>query len=211
MDNVTKNFREHYRSTIIKHGPNFKGVDWNNKKDADLRYHLILEVLSDYPKNKTHSFLDIGCGYGSLLKEAKKKKISLKYTGLDIVPEMIDIAKKNNPHVKFINKDVFSLSEKKQYDFVVANGLLTQKLKASNYDMEKFMFRLINKMWSLSKKGIAFNILTSQVDFKNRENFYYDPVILINKIKKMTRFFKIRHDYPIFEYTFYLYKKPNLK
>jgi len=210
MDSITKKFQEHYRSTITKYGPNFKGVDWNNKKNTELRYRSMLEIFANHFKKKP-SLLDIGCGYGGLLQEIKKRKIILNYTGLDVVPEMITLAQKKHPSSKFINKDIFSLSSKKQYDFVIANGLFTQKLKATNKDMEKFMFRLINKMWSLSKEGIAFNILTSQVDFKNPGNFYYDPAVLINKTKKMTRFFKINHDYPIFEYTFYLYKKPITK
>ncbi|MDD4761557.1 MAG: class I SAM-dependent methyltransferase [Candidatus Pacebacteria bacterium] len=211
MDSITRNFKKHYRSTFITHGPTAKGADWKNQTDADLRCRFMLEILDDHSSNKIPSILDVGCGFGSLLKIAKHQKISLDYTGLDIVPEMITAAKKIHPSAKFFNNDIFALSDRHRFDYVVANGLLTQKLQASNAAMEKFMFRLINKMWSLAKIGIAFNVLTSRVDFKSPENFYYDPAFLLKKTEKLTRFFKIRHDSSFFEYTVFLYKKSPFK
>jgi SAM-dependent methyltransferase len=211
MDSITRNFKKHYHSTFSAYGPTAKGVDWKNQASADLRSYLMLEIIVNHPKNQIPSILDVGCGYGSLLEIAQRQKISLNYTGIDIVPEMIALAKKSHPSAKFLNKDIFSFSSRNRFDYVIANGLLTQKLHATDSVMEKFMFRLINKMWSFAKLGIAFNNLTSRVDFKNPENFYYDPALLIKKTEKLTRFFKIRHDTSFFEYTTYLYKKSPLK
>lgn len=211
MDSITRNFQKHYHSTFLAYGATSKGVDWKDESEANLRHHLMLKILSDYPSPKNPSLLDVGCGFGSLLKRAEKEKISLSYTGLDIVPEMIVSAKKLHPSARFINQDIFSFSAENQFDYVIANGLFTQKLKSKDAAMEKFVFRLIDKMWSLARLGIAFNLLTSRVDFKNPGNFYYNPARLLKKTEKMTRFFKIRHDYPLFEYTVFLYKESPLK
>ena len=47
------------------------------------------------------------------------------------------------------------------------------------------------KMFRYSKKGIAFNLMTSEVDFKDKNLFYMDPVILLKILEKNLKF-KIR-------------------
>jgi len=204
MAQIPDLFKKHYKKTFIEHGPTAQGVDWKNKDEANIRYKIILNII----RNNNTSLLDVGCGYGGLLKYSKKEKININYTGIDLVKEMINEAKKQNPKNKFINANILEYNPKNKFDYVIANGLLTQKLSSSNKEMEKFMFDLINKMWDISKEGIAFNILTTQVDFKNKGNFYYDPAKMIKYTSNFSRFFKIHHDYPMFEYTFFLYKKP---
>jgi ubiquinone/menaquinone biosynthesis C-methylase UbiE len=44
---------------------------------------------------KGGSLLDIGCGWGLLLKELARKDPSLKLFGIDISPEMVRVAKRN--------------------------------------------------------------------------------------------------------------------
>ena len=40
------------------------------------------------------------------------------------------------------------------------------------------------KMFRYSKKGIGFNLMTSEVDFKDKNLFYMDPVILLKILEK---------------------------
>lgn len=53
---------------------------------------------------------EIGCGPGNITKYLLSKKTSLKITGIDIAPKMIELAKANNPSVNFEVMDTRELS-----------------------------------------------------------------------------------------------------
>jgi hypothetical protein len=60
-------------------------------------------------------------------------------------------------------------------DYVVCAGILTMKLTASILDMNKYAARLIRKMFALCKVGIAFDIMTNQVNFMAENAYYRSP------------------------------------
>ncbi|MEZ0183171.1 class I SAM-dependent methyltransferase [Flavobacterium oncorhynchi] len=53
---------------------------------------------------------EIGCGPGNITKYLLSKKTSLKITGIDIAPKMIELAKANNPSANFEVMDTRELS-----------------------------------------------------------------------------------------------------
>ncbi|OXB02629.1 SAM-dependent methyltransferase [Flavobacterium oncorhynchi] len=53
---------------------------------------------------------EIGCGPGNITKYLLSKKPSLKITGIDIAPKMIELAKANNPSANFEVMDTRELS-----------------------------------------------------------------------------------------------------
>ena len=53
---------------------------------------------------------EIGCGPGNITKYLQSKKPSLKITGIDIAPKMIELAKANNPSANFEVMDTRELS-----------------------------------------------------------------------------------------------------
>ena len=61
---------------------------------------------------------------------------------------------------------------KEQYDFVIANGLFTQKFNFTQNQMLRFFTECILKLNKISRKGFLFNILSENIDFKNPKNFY---------------------------------------
>ena len=64
--------------------------------------------------------LELGCGQGSLLNALKPSK----GVGMDFSQEMIRHARKNFPHLTFIESDVHDLPEGECFDFVVLSDLV---------------------------------------------------------------------------------------
>jgi len=65
----------------------------------------------------------------------------------------------------------------------------------------------LNKMWSLSNKGIAVNFLSDLSNGKREiEMKYTKPSEIINMIQPLSSKFIIRHDYLPNDFTLYLYK-----
>src|SRR5688572_30004601 len=128
MREVSESLRDHYARTFAAHGPSAKGVDWGEKDDdLRLRYDKMLSVIAD-PARGAHTILDVGCGYGGLLQYGRDKGLDLRYTGIDIVEPMIEWAKRNVPQGRFIAGDVFDWKGDETFEYVVCNGILTQKL-----------------------------------------------------------------------------------
>ena len=101
-----------------------------------------------------------------------------------------------------------NLNHGKKYDYVVCNGIMTQKLKASNIDMDKFSNLLIKKMWSLCNVGIAFNVMSTHVNHQVENLYYRNSIELLGWCtSELTSKFKIDASYKLwYEYTVYLYR-----
>lgn len=203
---ITSEFKEHYTKKFEEFGDSPRGVDWNKEKDLLIRYEKML-AIKPIDKNNI-SILDVGCGYGGLYSFACKKQFSLKYTGIDVVKEMISYAKRKYPKVEFHCIDVFKYNPKRKFDYVICNGILTQKLSASIIKMDEFAKQLIKKMFDLCEVGIAFNIMTTKVNYMEENLYYKSPIeILAYCLSEITNKIKIDHSYQLYEYTVYLYKE----
>ena len=73
------------------------------------------------------SILDVGCGEGYIIKYIKNKYDNKKLylEGVDLSEDVINIAKKNNPGVKFSKGDIYCLNYKdNSFDLVLATEVL---------------------------------------------------------------------------------------
>lgn len=198
-------FKEHYANAFKTHGATAQGVDWKSSEIALQRHEFFLNLFKE--ANSTSTLLDIGCGYGAFLNVIRASGLSLNYTGLDLVPEMIQSASALHPGERFQTENFLELPlENNQYDYIVANGLFTQKLTATDSEMNDFFLQTISKMFAHCHRGIAFNLVTDQVDFKNPGNFYRPPAQTLNDVFKLSRHISLDHTSRFFEYFVYVYK-----
>jgi hypothetical protein len=75
------------------------------------------------------------------------------------------------------------------------------------------MLNTIKKMYEVCGKGVAFNAMSTYVDFQADDLYYSDPLEIFDYCKRnLTRKVVLRHDYLVkensipFEYAIYLYK-----
>ena len=162
--------KKFYKKKFLSYGANIRGVGWFNSSKAKKRYKNLLRIIDKKNQSK-FSLLDVGCGYGELLKHCNLKKLKA-YQGIDIVHEMITHANKKNKNrkVKFNVRNLFE--EKNKYDYVICNGIFTLKSTISNKKMLTFVKRCINQFYKISLKGFAFNVMDEKVDFKSKDLFY---------------------------------------
>ena len=104
MNPISETLRQHYSRKFDLHGASSEGVDWgSNEAKVLLRYDKMLAVLETEPAKPT--LLDVGCGYGGLLRYATEQKIELEYTGIDVSENMIEWARANQTAGTFIPGD----------------------------------------------------------------------------------------------------------
>jgi SAM-dependent methyltransferase len=209
MDEVSDTLQEYYTKCFAEHGPSPRGVDWHNWQSLALHYDKMLAVIEPGVTQGSVALLDVGCGFGGLLDHAKSKGIRLDYTGIDIVPAMIEHGRKRHPDATFASTSIFDFAPAKSFDYVVCNGVLTEKLDVSIAEFDVFARRLISRMFELAGRAIAFNLMTTHVNFTAPNLFYKNPLEMIAFCAaELSPKFAVDHAYPHYDYTMYVYRQP---
>ena len=228
------NIAEHYELKLKEHGPGHAGMDWPNEEDLATRFEVMMDLVSynEYTgsrreealatktkserysrknfqaQNKKIHLLDLGCGSGLLVDHLKKTNQLYKYNyhGVDISNEMIKVAKERLPSHKFEVRDILKQPlESQSYDFVIMNGVMTEKVSLGYDDMVRFATSMISAAFSSCSKGIAFNVMSTHVDWKRDDLFHWphDEAAAFLR-NNCSRHFVFRNDYGLYEYTTYV-------
>lgn len=212
-EQISNMLGEHYSRAFAVHGQKPEGVDWGvDSADHRIRLDRMLAVTElGFTKHVRPSLLDVGCGFGSLLELMRERGMAFDYHGIDMCDSMIAAAQEKYLDAKWSVGDILKVDLLEKYDYVVCNGILTQKLGASFREMDEFAKALINRMFELCEIGIAFNLMTTHVNFMAPNLFYRNPVeFLAWCMTELTPRVRLDHAYPLFEYTLYLYREDAL-
>jgi len=207
VSKISESLGKHYSELFSDFGASSKGVDWGaDEEKMHLRYDKMLELV-DSNLSKIPSLLDVGCGFGGLYSYAESKGVQVDYTGIDVAENMVDWARQNVPDGQFIQGDFLEEKFNSKYDYIICNGILTQKLDTPGLEMDRFAADLIRKLYSLADIGVAFNVMTTKVNFYSNNLYYRNPAELLSWcLSEISTKIKINHAYPLFEYTVYLYR-----
>ena len=148
--------------------------------------------------------LDLGCGLGDFYQFLIQRGIRPHYTGYDITPEFIEHAQARFPEAHFEVRDVQTEGIPEKFDYVVSSQTFNNRL--AHEDNMKVMQDVLRIGYQASDKGMAIDMFTSYVDFREERLFYYSPEEIFRFSKTLTKRVLLRHDYPLFEFTVYLYR-----
>ncbi|HET8574347.1 MAG TPA: methyltransferase domain-containing protein [Edaphocola sp.] len=132
MDKYEETF-ETWNNIAAIYQDKFMGIDLYNET-----YDYICDVLKPNAK-----LLEIGCGPGNITKYLLSKRPDFNVFGIDISPNMIELAGKNNPAARFAVMDSRQISRlKTKYDGVIGGFCLpylsspeSRKLISDAYDL----------------------------------------------------------------------------
>ncbi|NOI68719.1 class I SAM-dependent methyltransferase [Vibrio sp. 99-8-1] len=190
------NIIERYTKRFEKHGHSPISLGWDKGKQM-LRYLVLLDKF----KLENKKILDIGCGFGDGIKAIEKYTDNFTYLGIDVVPCLIDEANRNNnrENVRFLCSDFLCDSFVEEFDIIIGSGIFNFKLKdEQNYD---FIRKVIEKSFKLSNVGIAFDFLSSKVDFKLENTFHSEPTEILELFYEYSRNISLDNSIMPFEYT----------
>lgn len=196
----------YYAAKYRRHGPTPQGADWNSARSQALRFEQLLKVC---PTAGRYSLIDYGCGYGALADVLSAKGIPCDYAGFDVSPYLVRRARarhRGRPGRRFSS----SPPAFRPADYVVASGIFNVKLDFSVEDWEPYIFAVLDRIHRWSRRGFAFNILTSYSDRdRMRPDLYYgDPRFFFHYCKtRFSRQVSLLHDYGLYEFTV-LVRKP---
>lgn len=202
----------HYENCFKRFGDSHLGVDWLNKEDAESRYRVMLEIIGKNTAGKT-SVLDFGCGVSGLYDYILDQGISyVDYSGLDISSAFTEASQKKYPKLKYFNVDILDPDTcLPQFDYIVMNGVFTEKLTLSFGEMFNYFCAVTEKTFPFCNRGMAFNVRSELVDKLDDDLFHLSMDKLARFIsEKISRNFTIRNDYGLEEYTVYVYRNSDM-
>jgi SAM-dependent methyltransferase len=192
---------ERYLDPLLdEHGPTPRGVDWNSTEAQEIRFEQLLRLV---PGDEDFSILDYGCGYGALAGYLRDRGLTCEYTGYDFAPRLAAYGRElfgDDPRCRFVDRE----EDLEPADYTVASGLLNLKFDVDVDTWTQHVLDTLQRVRRLSRKGFAFNVLTSYSDpEKMRPDLYYaDPGFLFDHCKRhFSRNVALLHDYELYEFT----------
>jgi SAM-dependent methyltransferase len=194
-----------YSDRLAKYGPTIEALGWNKPKHK-LRFKILLEYWLRNPSPQNLRVLDFGCGFGDLFGYAQEHQLKIDYTGLDINPDLIDVARQKNPAVRFLCHDPFEQPLDEKFDVVLSSGVHNYQLK----DNRKFTEQCFEWFDHHSTLGFSVNFLSNHVNIRNEQNYYSAPEEMLALAMRYSSRVVIRHDYMPFEFTVVVDKRNDI-
>lgn len=195
---------------LHKHGDTHLGNGYTRTiEEARGQYAMMMEVIRE-TEGPIH-VLDFGCGLAHMLDYIKSEPrlAHVQYSGLDLSEDYIAAARKRHPEADLRQMDVLADDTKlPDYDYVVMNGVFNFRGKIPYEEMLAYWRRLLPIAFRHSRKGIAFNAMSKYVDWERDDLFHLPFDEMASFVRpNLSRHFVIRHDYPAYEYTTYVYRE----
>jgi SAM-dependent methyltransferase len=183
--------KKHYQPRISPHLANFEVLDWAGPEAQQARFDVLTRQVD---LSGEVSLLDVGCGLGDLLAHLRKASLEVDYTGVDIVPEMLGLARQGHPGARFVQADIFGDSSAlagEKFDVVYCSGALNLNL-GNNM---QFLARALPRMVSHAQEYAVVNFLHARRPVEDARYFAYQPSDVTAILKPLCRCVKLVDDY----------------
>lgn len=170
---------DYYEGKLSNYPDSPRSVDWKDLNAQTIRFEILSELIQSH---SNYSLNDLGCGLGDYYSYLETKYEDVKYHGFDISNKMIDAAR-----MKYKNRNAdFNVSSKPliKSDYTVASGIFSVAPNANVGLWEERNFNVIETMWHMSNRGIAFNMLSNLSHLEKRAPhlYYADAGLVVNHL-----------------------------
>lgn len=188
-----------YRERLAAHGAGPQALATGNAERRAIRFG----VLAGVGELAGCSVLDIGCGLGDFYAYLNEQGVDVLYTGYDITPDFVAEAGRRHPKASFEVRDVQMEGIPQKFDYVVSSQTFNNRL--AHEDNRAVVQDVLRLAYGAAERGVAFDMITDHVDFREERLFYYSPEEMFRYAKSLTKRVQLRHDYPLYEFALYLY------
>jgi hypothetical protein len=196
----TSKITAYHQTRIAEYGlRSSMALGWNTVGSQRVRF----DVLAGIGDMSNHSVLDAGCGRGDLRVHLGLRYPGITYTGIDQMEPFIGLAQKQYGHIPrttFLTGNI-EADRLAPCDYVLTSGALNYK--SAN---PRFIYLIIKKLFDTCKMGLGFNLL-SKIGYPPGELSAYDPQMMLDYCRTLSRKVKLMDGYQEGDYTIYMYKK----
>ncbi len=190
---------ELYSASLEKNGSTPRGVGWRDTDSQYLRFGKLSQVIDE---RTPFTVNELGCGYGAMFEYFRDADFPLRgFRGHEIARPMLDVAR-----ARIGASPLVTLSDASRLDqaadFSFASGIFNVRLEFDEPTWSAYVEDTLANLHAFSRRGFAFNVLSTYVDYREPHLFYADPMRFFDLCKrKFGRFVSLAHDYPLYEWT----------
>lgn len=183
--------RKHYLPRLSREGKNYKKLDWAAEHSQLARFEVLLRAVD----LQGLSLLDVGCGLGDLAGFLDDHQVTVDYTGLDVLDEMVTLARQSHPLKRFVVGDLFEEGSDplpgESFDVVFCSGALNLNLENNL----RFAARALSVMAERTRHCLVVNFLHARQPAEDPRYFHYDPADIEELLGSLCLDVRIIDDY----------------
>lgn len=136
------------------------------------RYEALLAVAGDLSEK---SVLDFGCGKGDLRDFLRERAPGVRYCGIDINENLIELAREKHPYADFLALDIEETPPDRSFDTVLICGVFNLRIAGIAESLE----RCLKILFPLCRDALHLNVPSARTPHKGADMFYADPAELL--------------------------------
>ncbi|MGE0441746.1 MAG: trans-aconitate 2-methyltransferase [Gemmatimonadales bacterium] len=189
---------EHYRARFAEHGDAALATQMSRAGQA-FRFEKLFEIAD----LDGASVLDVGCGLGDMYPALRTRYPAARYQGIDVVPEMVAHAAAKYPEVAFRCHNLLETTLPERFDYVLMSVVFNNAMAEST----AFLQLLVERAWAVAGRGLAFNFLSTHVNFAEASMAYHDPVAILDfSLRRLSRRVRLEHHYERCDVAVFVYR-----
>jgi len=189
-----------YNFHLRKFGDRPEALRWTPQGQLR-RYHMLADIVPP-PELNNSTVLDYGCGTGDFYRFLKRRGINVKYTGVDINENFIELAKKKYPECTFRVMCADDDELDGFYDYIFICGVFNLRVPGVEDDLKNALVTLFKHC----NKGLALNALSSHTPVKDPELHFTSPEEMVKfSLENLSPSVALRHDRIPNDFTLFVY------
>jgi SAM-dependent methyltransferase len=198
LGRALRGVRDLYTAGLAEHGPTPAAARWKDEAAQRLRFDRLARVLDDHPADGSVTVADWGCGYGALLGHLDARGTAIaRFDGYDVSAEMLAAAPQDE-RCRWIQGSALD----RDVDYVFVSGTFNVRLSAPDDVWAGYIRSTLRALHARARRGLAFNLMTTWVDWRAEDLFYADPAEWFTFCRReLSRDVSLQHDYPLYEWT----------
>ncbi len=182
----TARIHSHYRPRLDAAQEHYDVLDWASAEAQTARFQVLVDILErrgllEIPQ-KT-SLLDVGCGLTDLASFLQDQGRRVEYTGLELVPEMAETARKKFPERNIVVADIVEHPpfEPDSFDCVFCSGVFNLETG----DNHTYIEHALRNVTRIARNCAVVNFLHERARFHYGHCHYYSPTEMLAIVDKL--------------------------
>lgn len=184
---------------VNEHGHDLRALDYGRVESQQARFRTLAGVGD---LTGLH-VLDVGCGFAHLADFLEARFAGVRYTGIDLTPSVLAVARERRPDLDLRHADLMQLSADEDYDVVFANGIFY----LLGAEAPERMRAMIARLYGLARRSVAFCSLSTWAPIQPEGEYHADPVEVLAYCRTLTPWVTLRHAHLPHDFTMYLYRE----
>jgi SAM-dependent methyltransferase len=183
---MTTGLEDHYRKLLQTYGDSAEAAQYSSRESQFRRFAALARIADLRGKR----VLDFGCGTASFAEYlASVDQMPALYQGVDIMTDFFDFARAKVPGGRFCHPDALGDT---RFDFAFVSGVFNNRKRGNR----RFWQDTVKSLFARCDIGLAFNMMSTHVDYRDPGLYYEDPARAFSFVKReVSPFVTLCHDY----------------